>query len=153
MSELVNLTATATGGGLFGLMGTALGRVAGYFERRQSMRHESARWVHEAELLQLQSEAADQEAQANLALADVTGSWSGLRASMETDAAIGSSYDWVDAIRGLTRPTLTFLLWIIAAGIWLGSEAGVRGEVVESVTFAATAATLWWFGDRAPKRS
>ena len=26
-----------------------------------------------------------------------------------------------------------------------------NGAIVEAAVFAATAATLWWFGDRAPK--
>ena len=152
MSDLLTLTTTATGGGIFGLVGTALGRVAGFLEQRQSMKHEQAKWAHETELLQFQAAAARQADEADQALADVSGSWAGLRASMKAEAGIRPSYHWVDAVRGLTRPTLTLLLWMIAASIWIGSDATVRSSVVDAVTFAATAATLWWFGDRAPKR-
>ena len=35
---------------------------------------------------------------------------------------------------------------------FLGSGAAARGEIVETATFAATAATLWWFADRRPRR-
>lgn len=152
MAEIVGLAASAAGGGVFGLVGTALGRVAGFFERRQSVKHETARWAHEVELIGLQQAAAREETEAELALANVAGSWDGLRASMTADAAIASSYRWVDAIRGLTRPILTLLLWLIATGIWLGADPASKTSIVETATFAATAATLWWFGDRAPRR-
>jgi len=49
------MAASAAGGGLFGLLGTALGRVAGFFERRQEQAHERARWQHETALHELQS--------------------------------------------------------------------------------------------------
>ena len=37
----------AAAGGLFGIVGTALGRVAGFFERKQTFLQEQARWSHE----------------------------------------------------------------------------------------------------------
>jgi len=124
MADLIGLTASAAGGGVFGLLGTALGRVSGYFERRQHHAHERARWGHESELLKLQMQAK----------------------------AIGASYPWVNAVRGLTRPALTVLLWIIAVSIYLSAGASERAAITETATFAATAATLWWFGDRGPRR-
>lgn len=153
MTDIIGLTASAAGGGVFGLVGTALGRVAGFFERRQSLRHETLRWQHEIALLDRQQVAARQSAQDARKQADVEGSWQGLHASLEADAAIGSSYRWVDAIRGLTRPFLTLLLWVIATGIWFGADTAGRTSIVETATFAATAATLWWFGDRSPRQS
>lgn len=151
MEDLLGVTASAASGGLFGLVGTALGRVAGFFERRQSHAHERARWAHESELITLHQAAARQETEAELALTETRGSWQGLSASMAAEAAIAPSYKWVDAVRGLTRPFLTLLLWLIAAGIWIGATEADRAAIVETASFAATAATLWWFGDRGPK--
>ena len=152
MADLIGLTASAAGGGIFGLIGTALGRFAGYFERRQQQAHERARWGHESELLKLQMQARAEETEAELAIAETAGSWEGLKASMASDAAIGPSYLWVNAVRGLTRPALTLLLWLIAVGVYLGADTGGRQAITETATFAATAATLWWFGDRGPRR-
>lgn len=152
MDELVGIAASAASGGLFGLVGTALGRVAGFFERRQEQAHERARWAHEGDLLALQMQASREETEAEIALAETAGSWEGLTASMAAEAAIGASYPWVNAVRGLTRPALTFLLWLIAGAIYFGAEAAGREAITETATFAATAATLWWFGDRGPKR-
>ena len=152
MADLIGLTVSAAGGGIFGLVGTALGRVAGFIERRQHHAHEEARWQHESELLKLQMQASAQETEADLALAETSGRWEGLQASMAAEAAIGMSYPWVNAIRGLTRPALTFMLWIITVGIFLQADVDGRQAIVETATFAATAATLWWFGGRGPRR-
>ncbi|MEM1035772.1 MAG: hypothetical protein AAGI14_03315 [Pseudomonadota bacterium] len=150
MADIAGLAASAAGGGLFGLVGTALGRLAGFFEKRQQLAHEKARWQHEVQLIELQQKAARAETEAELALADVTGSWQGLDASMKAEAEIRASYKWVDAVRGITRPALTLILWLIAACIWLGAGLAEREAITETATFAATAATLWWFGDRGP---
>jgi hypothetical protein len=150
MSDVLGLAASAAGGGVFGLIGTGLGRIAGYFERAQTNRHEAARWGHEKDLLELQMKARREETEAEIALTDAAGSWAGLTASVEAEAGIGPSYPWVEAVRALTRPALTLLLWAIAAGVYVGADASGRAGIIETATFAATAATLWWFGDRAP---
>ncbi|MFN3212261.1 MAG: hypothetical protein ACE37M_04090 [Henriciella sp.] len=148
MADLIGITASAAGGGLFGLLGTALGRVAGFFEKRQTMAHEERRWSHELKLLELQHAAAVQETEADLAIARTEGSWAGLEASLAAEAAIAKSYRWVDAVRALTRPLLTLLLWTITFAIWFTADLAGRSSITETATFAATAATLWWFGDR-----
>ncbi|MEM6412512.1 MAG: hypothetical protein AAF683_13360, partial [Pseudomonadota bacterium] len=81
MDDVLGVAASAASGGLFGLVGTALGRVATFFERRQEQAHERARWAHEGELLQLQMQANREETEAEIALAETAGSWDGLRAS------------------------------------------------------------------------
>ena len=103
-------------------------------------------------MLDAQMRARQQASEADLRLSDVAGGWRGLEASMEAEAAIGQSFQWVNAVRGLTRPFLTLLLWLITGLVFLGSGTAARGEIVETATFAATGATLWWFGDRGPPR-
>ncbi len=152
MTDIIGLTASAAGGGIFGLLGTALGRVASYFERRQQHAFERSRWAHETDMMHLRMKADAEEAEAARALANTAGRWDGLQASIAADAAIGQSYLWVNAVRGLTRPLLTMLLWVIAVGIYLGADASGRAAITETATFAATAATLWWFGDRGTSR-
>ena len=153
MAEMIGLAASAAGGGVFGLLGTALGRVVGFFERRQSIQHEERRWAHEVQLLELQQAAAAAETEAERTLIEAQGSWSGLSASIAAEAQISASYKWVDAARALTRPVLTVLLWGITAMIWIYASETSRSSITETATFAATAATLWWFGDRGRGRS
>lgn len=148
MAELIGIAASAAGGGVFGVLGTALGRLAGYFERRQTIAHEEKRWQHEVQLLEMQRLADAAETEAELSLEHAAGRWAGLEASLNADAAILGSFAWVDAVRGLTRPTLTLLLWGITTVIWFSAAPTDRSALTETASFAATAATLWWFGDR-----
>tara|TARA_B100000446_G_C10405805_1_gene289190 strand:+ start:183 stop:656 length:474 start_codon:yes stop_codon:yes gene_type:complete len=147
-NEWFGMAASAAGGGLFGVIGTALGRIAGYFEKRQEQKFEMARWGHESDLLRLQMDAKREETEAEIALTQAQGSWDGLAASLNAEASIPDSYKWVNAVRALTRPCLTFLLWLLCCLVFFGVDGGMRGRIVETAVFAATAATLWWFGDR-----
>ena len=94
--------------------------------------------------------AKSQETELELALAAQKGSWQGLTASIQADAMTGSASLWVVNLLRLVRPILTLLLWFITAWIFYITK---EGAVVEAAVFAATAATLWWFGDRSPKYS
>lgn len=152
MADIAGLAASAAGGGLFGLVGTIIGRVAGVVEARQAQAHERARWAHEGEMQKLRAEATAAEREADLRVADAAGAWAGLSASMAAEASIGESYRWVNAVRALTRPMLTVLLWAITSTVFFAADAAGRDGIVETATFAATAATLWWFGDRGPRR-
>ncbi len=148
MAVIFGLGLDAAAGGLFGIIGTAFGRVAGYFERKQAFEHEVQRWRHEYRLHELQMAADQQEAELELAITAQQGSWQGLEASIKAEAAIGAASKWVINMLRLVRPVLTLLLWLITAWIFAVTQ---EGAIVEAAVFAATAATLWWFGDRAPK--
>ena len=151
MADILSLGASAAGGGLFGLIGTALGRLAGFAERRQEQAHERARWAHQLALQDLRAAQSEQEHLQRSGEIEAAGRWDGLERSIAAEAAIGDTYHWVNAVRALTRPILTMLLWGIAACIWVGANDAARAAITETTTFAATAATLWWFGDRAPR--
>ena len=148
MADLMSLGLDAAAGGVFGLLGTAFGRVAGFFERREAHSQEKARWTHEYRLHELSMKSREQESQIELELAAQAGSWTGLEASIKADAALGRASKWVINILRLVRPALTILLWLITTWIFLETQ---NQAIAEAAVFAATAATLWWFGDRAPK--
>ncbi len=148
MANIIGLGLDAAAGGAFGIIGTALGRIAGYFERKQEFRHEQARWIHEYKLHELQMQARAHETEMELAITAQRGSWDGLKASIQADRTTGKASLWVINILRLVRPTLTLLLWLITGWIFAVTQ---NGSIVEAAVFAATAATLWWFGDRAPK--
>ncbi|WP_409434021.1 hypothetical protein ACJ3XI_05840 [Litorimonas sp. RW-G-Af-16] len=150
MADPLTLGLDAVAGGIFGIAGTALGRVAAFFERKQTFKHAQAQWSHECRLHDLNMKARAQETEMELALAAQAGSWAGLEASIKADAAIGKASQWVINILRLVRPILTLVLWLITGWIFAKTQ---NGAIVEAAIFAATAATLWWFGDRAPKPS
>jgi len=148
MANAIALGLDAAAGGLFGIIGSTLGRFAGYFEQRQQYVQERARWGHEYKLHELNMQSRHQETELELALTAQQGSWTGLEASLKAEAALGKASQWVINILRLVRPAITLLLWIITTMIFLKTE---DRAIVDAALFAATAATLWWFGDRAPK--
>lgn len=148
MADIIGLGADAVAGGIFGIIGTALGRVAGFFERRQSHAQERERWSHELALHEMQIKARAAETEMELAIAAQAGSWKGLEASLKAESAIGKGSQWVVNTLRLVRPLLTLLLWLITAYIFAVTQ---ETAITEAAVFAAVAATLWWFGDRAPK--
>ncbi len=148
MANILSFGADAVAGGVFGIIGTAFGRVAAFFERKQTFAQEEKRWGHERKLHELQMRARKQETEIELAITTQKGSWDGLKASLDADANIGVAAQWVINVLRLVRPTLTLLLWLITAWIFARTQ---DAEIAKAAVFAATAATLWWFGDRAPK--
>lgn len=155
-------------GAAFGALGSILNRGLGIFETREKrkdrqleMAHEVDRWGHDLKLAAEAREGRIEEAKQALARADAEGSWRGLDASLRAEAGIGQSWPWVAAVRALTRPALTLLLWILFALLFMSAvsgaleaetAAGVVRTAVETIAFSASTALAWWFGDRAPKR-
>jgi hypothetical protein len=148
MAGLFGIGLDAAAGGLFGIVGTGLGRVAAFFERKQVFEQDVKRWGHELKLHEMQMRARKQETEMELAIAAERGSWQGLASSMQADANVGLASKWVINILRLVRPVLTLLLWLITGWIFSVTK---DTNIASSAVFAATAATLWWFGDRAPK--
>jgi len=91
MADIIGLAASAAGGGVFGLLGTVIGRIAGLVERRQENVQARARWAHEAAVIELQMKARAFELAGQESLAQTSGAWQGLAASMAAEAAIGES--------------------------------------------------------------
>jgi len=73
MAEIFGLGLDAAAGGVFGIVGTALGRISNYFERKQDYKQAQARWSHEYKLHELQMQMRSQEAELELAIAAVNG--------------------------------------------------------------------------------
>lgn len=147
-------------GGIFGAVGTAFGRVVGIWERKITHKHEIAewahetqRWEHESKILELQMKARAEETEQQILLTDTTGGWAGLEASIAADSNITGVAGWVNSVRALVRPALTVLLWLITFGIFFSVDENGRYSILNAAVFAATSATLWWFGDRANMRN
>ena len=81
MADIAGLAASAAGGGLFGLVGTVIGRIAGVVEARQLQAHERARWTHESTMQKLRIEADAAGRAADLREAETSGAWAGLSGS------------------------------------------------------------------------
>jgi hypothetical protein len=155
VGDLLGTGASALSGGLFGLVGNIATKVFGYFEAKQAFAQKQAEWSHESELLKLQMQAKASETEQEIHVAESEGSWSGLGASVTAEGELGATYPWVNAVRALVRPALTLGLSTFLASAFFALAPGDidRAYVADSLVFAAVTSIVWWFGDRAPRKT
>ena len=155
LGDLLGTSTSAMTGGLFGLVGNVATKVFGYFEAKQAFTQKQAEWSHELDLQKLQMQAKAAETEQEIHIAENQGSWSGLTSSLAAEGALGATYPWVNATRALVRPALTIgLTTFLACAFFAMSPGDIdRAYVADSLVFAAVTSIVWWFGDRAPKKS
>lgn len=132
-------------GALAGLAGSALGRAANYFEKKQEMQADQARREHEFRMataqLQVQKEIAETQADSDLRAA-----------SYKHDSETVGASRWVINIIRLVRPVITIYALMLETVIWValmhsGNER-LQEIVILAVLDTAACAITWWFGDR-----
>lgn len=167
----MDLIGAAGGGALgaaFGALGSVLNRGFGLLEMREKrqdrqleLAHERDRWAHETEMTAAERAGKADEVEQALAQTQAQGSWAGFTGSIAAETVIGASWPWVEAVRALTRPALTVMLWLLYAALFLAAASGalhpdaaasVVTGAADTISFSAATALTWWFGDRAPKR-
>ena len=168
----MDIFGTAGGGALgaaFGALGSVMNRGFGLLEMREKrqdrqleLAHEKDRWAHETDMAQAARAGQADEAREALEQTQAEGWWAGLTGSFAAEAAIAPSWPWVAAVRALTRPALTVMLWLLYAALFLAAAAGalhpdaaasVVTGAADTISFSAATALTWWFGDRAPRRA
>ena len=157
--ELLNTIGGGAVGAVMGALGSAANRGVGLLELRERRKDRAQEIAHERAMAELAQSSKSQEALQAQKLAQVQGSFAGLNTSIEADQA-EPSYRWVAAVRSLTRPLLTLLLWSLFAVMsvivfWSGSANDGSTQLIasslETISFSAATALAWWFGDRAPR--
>ena len=154
LATLGDAATSVMSGGVFGLVGNVATKVASYFESEQQFRQQQAQLAGQVELIKLQQSSQTQATQGQIAVANTSGGWDGLSESLKAEASTAQTYPWVNAVRALVRPALTFGLsgFLCAAFFALPQGDATRAYVASSLVFAAVTSIVWWFGDRAPSR-
>ena len=106
-ADLIAGAVSVGSGGLFGLLGSAVGVVAKYFQEKQRQTWEREKWSHETELLRLNMEARAQETEQELAIVSQEGSWGGLSESIRAEKSVKNVHTWVNDITG-TVPAVPY---------------------------------------------
>jgi hypothetical protein len=144
----IEILGNVASGGLLGLLGTAVNFALGYFKQKQEHRQRLEWAKDERETLALRGQLTAAQTAGDLAVAREKGAGEAFTASVEAEGRIASSYRWVDAVRALTRPGLTFLLVVLAAFLRFSADAGTRAYIDQNIVVTAVAAVTWWFGQR-----
>lgn len=154
MTGIVELLA----GPILGTIGTIGGRMLDLKAKKQDYEFELKKFSHEIDMRKQERIANQEENEQAMALnAAVTeseigktiikGSYDGLVASINAEANI-KSYKWVDAVRGLVRPTLTLITGMMVGYVAFTATGSMQEAAVASVTTQFGMAMAWWFGDR-----
>lgn len=145
------------GGGATGLLGTIFSRVFDWVDKAQERKFILEKYRLDAEIRSKEIESEEKITEAK-AYGET------LAASYLHDTSYGMASQWVINILRLVRPVLTLLLWALVALIWFGVLRDIKDnaqlpwkigqshelvmQIVGTVLYCATAATLWWFGTR-----
>lgn len=157
--DVLNTLGGGAVGAVMGALGSVANRGVGLLELREKRKDRAQEIAHERAMAEMAQTSKSQEAMQAQGLAQIQGSYAGLTASIEADQS-EASYRWVAAVRSLTRPTLTLLLWVLFAVMFVVVFRSSADKVLpsaliasslETIGFSAATALAWWFGDRAPR--
>ena len=161
LEGLLDLGMAVLSGGVTGLLGTAISGAIDFFQARQRHRQEVELRELDIKLARVEANAAEKiagiEAESARGAADAEALRASYREAAQRWSRPGDAWpvQLVDFVRGMTRPALTWGLVGLVAAIYFGlaatSETGIvalRARIVDTVLYLATAAVLWWFGQR-----
>lgn len=160
LDTLFDIGTSILSGGATGLIGTAISRVMDYFGSKQEHRQEMDLRRLDVELARVEAAGAGQVAAIEAESERDQAEWRALGASYQEAArrwsrpGEGFLMTFVDVVRGMTRPVLTFGLVGLAGTIYFTvgavdlAEEALRPRIVDTVLYLATASVLWWFGTR-----
>ena len=162
---LAGLVGNVATGGLFGLAGSLIGVVAKGFHAKQAAKERASEREHELTLIRISMEQGQHETEDELQILKMQNQGRAKEASYTTSIAVAGVSQWVNNVRALFRPLLTVLLNIAAIAVlfylvnsaeklsaYLLLDTPVSSLVsytIQSLFFASSTATVWWFGDRA----
>jgi len=152
MNTLDILTSAASGGAL-GLLGNIANGVLAFFNTRQEHRHLIARLQIEHEGIKLQANADAAKLAGELAATREKGAAAAFAGSIQAEQALRPSYPWVNAIRSLTRPGLTWFFvgtafLIIMLPSLMANATEMQQYAAMTIVNMAYMVTAWWFGQR-----
>lgn len=136
MSLLAEFADIAATGGI----GTAIGSLFGIGQKIATQwmehKHQEKMWEHELNLLDRQNAHEVTQSKHELLITEAAAGAQVVQGSYTHDASFKNTHGWVDDVRALTRPTLTWYC-VIATGFNPGVYSGFAGLMVG-----------WWFASR-----
>ena len=142
MASIVDLLFNAAGGGI---VGSLLHLGSGIFETWRKKKDAEV----EIMLLQAKVNAAEKEAAWNAFSKSQEGANGGLRElPAQTHPIMVNIFVGVDALRGATRPLLTWAMLGVLCLIYAQASQTVRDQLASEMVFGSFTAIFWWFGSR-----
>lgn len=139
---------TALFGGATGILGTVVGKVAGYFEAKQKLELTREEFKQELALQELNIQARAAEMENEQVIAEAATFATTRQASYDHDNQYGTPYRWVITLLRLIRPLLTLSLIVLTGILFFQLSTEGQDDIAAQVIFLTGMAVSWWFGDR-----
>lgn len=174
--------ASIFGGGITGLIGSVTQRVFEYKSKKLDLELQKEKYSNEIALKKVEIEASAQEwaakgriattqADAMVAVEDSKTLSAAITSEPKVyhDGPLTKNQNWfmvaLDMFRGIIRPGLTVYLCVLVTAIYAQSKMLLRTtdistdqafdlvtQIINTVLYVWTSATLFWFGTRNPKK-
>lgn len=142
----------AASGGLLGVAGSLVGKIANYFELKQKMKLEEIQNQHSLAVMDKQAELQKMAHQGQFKLASLETDSANLIASFKHDASYGETYKWANSLLRFIRPLLTFSVVGVFVYVYFKSEQMGDLDTVQrmsnEICFLTSTCLSWWFGSR-----
>ena len=155
MENFLSLISSPFAGGLFGLLGSSLTQLMGYFKRKQDLSHELALRDADMRMIQAEGEIAHETALIEKDMNAQSLQGSAYEASLRHDMVgldVHNSLLLIIAefVRRIYRPFITTGLLMVFGFIYFDSKTSdlMRSEMVMAIITATIMAITWWFADR-----
>lgn len=177
MGILETIFSSVLGGGVTGILGVVVQRIADYKNKQLDLQLNSQKQEHEIALKRIDAEIMAHEWASRTSIASTEASTQMDVAESQAFAASfnepvkyssevkptpaqGWMFVLLDFIRGIVRPGLTIYLCVLTTLIYMESRSLMGGsvdpmeaskllhEVVGTVLYLTTTCLLWWFGVR-----
>ena len=151
---MFEVIASVLSGGATGILGSVIGTVGRFLEKKQELRKMEMEFSQELKLQELQISARSEELESEHAIALVQADADIKTASYAHDASYGPTTPVIAAILRFVRPVLTFGLLGFTVYIFfiVQEDPKIVRELSNQIMFLTTTAVAWWFGDRSLRK-
>ncbi len=146
----------AASGGILGLAGSLVNKVANYFATQQQMKFEELKNRHSLALMDKQAQLQQMQIDGKFQITALETDSANLVASYKHDASYGETYKWASSLLRFVRPGLTFMILGIFVYVYYSANGFGHVNVLEDmsnqVSMLAAMVLSWWFSDRSAKK-
>ena len=151
---MFDIIASVLTGGATGILGSLVGTVGRFLEKKQKLKEMTLQFDQEFKLQELQITSRKEELESEKAIAEMEALAEMKSASYAHDASYGPTTVFISSMLRFVRPILTFLLLSFTGYIFwqVRENPTIVHELSNQMMFLTTTAVAWWFGDRSLRK-
>ena len=151
---MFDIIASVLTGGATGILGSLVGTVGRFLEKKQKLKEMTLQFDQEFKLQELQITSRKEELESEKAIAEMESLAEMKSASYAHDASYGPTTVVISSMLRFVRPVLTLLLLGFTGYIFwqVRENPTIVHELSNQMMFLTTTAVAWWFGDRSLRK-